>query len=160
MEHVNEIDYKIALAEVDEILYFTDESIVSKIPSSFKTFIKENKDKSYVSNINPYMPLEEQDLRPDTKAIISLIYRSYVADEQEKEEFKQKAKEEYEEIEKQKNIKYNPDDIFKQNKTFEEIKGDIEKENSEEQMSLVIVKESFFKRIYDKIKMLFSKHNK
>lgn len=160
MEHVNEIDYKIALAEVDEILYFTDESIVSKIPSSFKTFIKENKDKSYVSNINPYMPLEEQDLRPDTKAIISLIYRSYVADEQEKEEFKQKAKEEYEEIEKQKNIKYNPDDIFKQNKTFEEIKGDIKKENSEEQMSLVIVKENFFKRIYDKIKMLFSKHNK
>lgn len=154
MELVKEKEFQIALEEVDEILHFMDEELVSKIPNSFKNFIKENKDKSYISNINPYMPLEEQDLRQETQAIISLIYRSYIANEEEKEYFKQKDKAEFEEIEKEKLEKYNPDNIFK-NKDIvkEETKAE---EVTETQVALAVIEENWIKKIFSKIKDIFS----
>ena len=159
MELVKEKEFQIALAEVDEILYFTDENIVSKIPSSFKQFVKENKDKNYISNINPYMSLDDQDLRPETEAIISLIYRSYIADEEEKEKFKKKDQEEFEEIEKQKSIKYNPNDIFKQNKVSDLLKANNEteiKDEQNEQLAITVFEENLFKKILNKIKNIIS----
>ncbi len=87
-----EIEYKIALAEVDDILKFTDKEIVDKIPQSFKDFIKQNKDTNYITNINPYLPINSQNIKDETKSIIALIYRSYIATEDEKKKFAEQDK--------------------------------------------------------------------
>ena len=60
---IDDEKYKIALAEIDDILKFSDDEILLKIPESFKKFVKENKDKKYISNINPYLPLSYQNLK-------------------------------------------------------------------------------------------------
>lgn len=158
MELVKEKEYKIALAEVDEIIYFMEEEIVSKIPNSFKNFVKENKDKNYISNINPYMPLKEQDLKPETQAMISLIYTSYIADEKEKENFKNKAQEEYNEIERKKIEKYSPDNIFNKKDRLERNIEDtkIEPINKGEQVALTMINENFLKKLFRKIKNIVS----
>ncbi len=69
--------YKIALAEVDDVLRFTDNSILSKIPESLKKFISENKMENYITNINPYMQLKYQKISEEAKAILSIIYQNY-----------------------------------------------------------------------------------
>lgn len=157
MELVKEKEYRIALAQIDEIIYFMDDEIVSKIPNSFKNFIKENKDRDYISNINPYMALEDQDLKPETQAMIALIYRSYIADEEEKENFKRKAQEEYDEIERKKIAKYNPDNIFKNKNILKRTTSNTENERmNKEEKALTVIHENFFKRVLSKIKNLIS----
>ncbi len=163
MNNINAKEYSIALAEVDEILYFTDNWIVSQIPSNFLKFIKENKDKSYISNINPYLPIEKQNVSDEAKALISLIYRTYIADKQEKEVFERKDKKEFENIEKQKREKYNPDNILKNQNTLgliEKNKAHIENEKIDkttEEKGITEIKENAFLKICNKIRKMIVK---
>lgn len=84
----NEKEYKIAFAEVYDILKFTDKSVIDKISKSFIKFIDDNRDKNYITNLNPYLPLEEQEMSETARNIIDLIYMSYLATPEEKLEFR------------------------------------------------------------------------
>lgn len=72
------VEYQNALAEVDYILGITSEEILKKIPKSLLNFIKKQKTNNYQFTINEELSLAEQSLRKETRAIISLIYRSYL----------------------------------------------------------------------------------
>ena len=67
--------YKIALAEVDSILSYTDSKILEKIPKSFQQFVKENKEKDYTVTIHKGVSLEQQNISKEAKAILALLYR-------------------------------------------------------------------------------------
>ena len=75
---IDDEKYRIALAEIDDILKFSDDEILLKISESFKKFVKENKDKKYISNINPYLPLKEQNIKPETASILALINKDFL----------------------------------------------------------------------------------
>ena len=47
-----EVSYQNALAEVNEILKYTEEDLVAKLPKSFQKFIIENKNNNYNVNTN------------------------------------------------------------------------------------------------------------
>ena len=147
----NEKIYRTALSEIDDILHFFFFFIKSKIPNSLMDFINKNKDPNYISKINPYVPLQEQDFMEETKNILALIYRSYVATDEEKQEFLRKDKQELEKIEEDKKLKYNPDNIFQN----ENLKKDvIEKENTE---IAVIEEKNIFQKLFSKIKNILKK---
>ena len=76
--------YQNALKEVYDILENTDEELVNKIPKNFMEFIHENMNPQYKSNINPNIDIDKQNLLYETSAILSLIYHSYWATEDEK----------------------------------------------------------------------------
>ena len=69
--------YQNAFKEVNDILEFTDEDLINKIPTKFKDFIKNNMNKNYVTNINPEITIDKQKLLKETESILSLIYRTY-----------------------------------------------------------------------------------
>ncbi len=99
--------YQKALKEVDEVLKYTDINLLKKIPNKFINFIHENMDNSYIININPNVNLTEQVLLPETENILTLIYLSYWATNEEKEEYynNQKVKvKSYDEIFKNENV--------------------------------------------------------
>lgn len=135
-----EQEYKIALAEVDDILRFADLEILNKIPKSFIKFIKDNKAK-YITNINPYLPIQEQNITEKTRAIISLIYRSYLANPEEKGKFAKEDMLELEQIEIDKRIKYNPDNIFKKSNIIETTN-----------VPMVIEKKTAWQKAFEKIR--------
>lgn len=160
MNNIKDKEYKIALAQVDDILFFTDNKIVSQIPMDFLNYIKNNKEQDYISNINPYLSLEEQDILDETKALISLIYRSYIADKNELLEFEEQDRIKIIEEENKKREKYNPDKIFKKEiqdvrennlEELEKIKKDLE------QKAIAIVKQDFISKICNKVKSIFFK---
>ncbi len=156
MDNINlqEEKYKIAFAEIDDILYFTDDAIKSKIPTSFFKFIKQNKDINHINNINPYLSIEQQEVSDEAKAIMALIYRSYIASDEEKSDYQKKDKFELDKIEKEKNLKYNPENIFKNQKSdFQKVNEDsIEYKESNlvvnEQISMIKKIKDFFRKIF------------
>ena len=90
---------------------------------------------------------------PETKALIIEIYIKYlVENEDEKEAWEIYKKECLNKVEEEKKAKYNPDDIFKNNivdgkpiiEEYEEISVPVSKK-----------KESFFRKILNKIKDFF-----
>ncbi|MCL2859870.1 MAG: hypothetical protein FWF46_04795 [Oscillospiraceae bacterium] len=139
--------YRNGLAEVDEILKFADEESLKKIPEKFKEFIKENKS-NYIAKIDPKKNLDEQDLLYETKVILSVLYRDYWSSEEERKQLIEKDKIELQKIENEKQEKYSYDNLFKKKQV------EVEKSYDNEIKSLV-VQESLFKKILNKIKRFF-----
>ena len=114
MDKTKELSY--SLAEVKYILNYTDKELVDKIPKKLLEFIEKNYDRNYKVNIDINNPLKEQVISKKTLGIMALIYRDYLCDDKEREEYNallEKNQREYEEKQMQ---KYNPNDLFKNNK--------------------------------------------
>lgn len=143
------VDYKKRLVEVDEILSYLSEEDYDKIPEDIKNFIKENKDSEYEWKYDETKDLKDQDVDRDTIVILSYINSEYLLSAEQKELMEQiyelneqKAKEELKE--RQSGIKV--EDLFK-NK-HEENK---EKVNEEKKEIAEVKKETFFRKILNKI---------
>ncbi len=142
--------YKNSFKEVYDILENTEDELVSKIPTKFMNFLKENMNPNYKTNINKDEELDKQHLLKETEAILSLIYRSYWAIEEDKKEFSQKDKQELIEKEEKRREQYPVNDIYE---VFAKRKNinNITVDNN----IMVIKKESFIKRIFNKILSIF-----
>lgn len=135
-------------SETYAILQLLQEEFLSKIPSNLIEILKTEKDDTYDVNINPNIPLEEQNLHPDTISLLAMLKVDYwCEDEKEKQElleiFNKNEEEEQNDLRKQ----YNPDNLF-ENKKREDIKN----ENSQE---LIEYKETRFIRIINQIRKVF-----
>lgn len=75
-----------ACSEIDEILRYLPLEYVSKIPFKLRDFFRKVADKKYVSKIDPYKLLDEQELLPKTKTLITILYRNYWCTESERAE--------------------------------------------------------------------------
>lgn len=119
----------------------------SKISNSFINFIENNKSNTYVSNINPKIPLREQNIRKETKEMLGIIYRDYLCSNEERIDLLQEENEELAKLEFEKRKLYNPDDIFK--------KKDLKENIIKKEVGMIEYKESIIKKIITKIKNLF-----
>lgn len=143
-------EYKNAFKEVYEILQNTDDELVNKVPKKFVAFLRDNMNIEYQTNIDKNVDIDKQLLLPETEDILSLIYRSYWATEEEKIEIYNKDKRELIEIEENKKNKYKDiNDIFEKRKNINNVTID----NS----LAIIQKESFVKRLFKKILNIFKK---
>lgn len=138
--------YQNAFKEVSDILENTDEELIKKIPSKFIEFIRNNMNKNYITNINREIRISEQKLLRETEGILSLIYRTYWATEEEKREFSEEDLKRILETETRKKESYigkNVDEIFEKRKRASE--------NTEKNSLIVVKKEGFIKRIFKRI---------
>lgn len=103
------IEYQNALTEVEAILKLMSKDMLDKIPNSFLNFIEQKKSKSYIPNLNMELSLNE------TRAILSLIYRSYLCNAEEKRKLKIDDSIELVKKEIELNKKYSYENLFKKN---------------------------------------------
>lgn len=144
-------NYACAYKEVIEILKYTRKEDVNKIPKYRILLWKTNMKKDYPFKVDTSKPLEEQNLSDEAKAIIANIFKKYWATDYQKERIEAKEKYDLEQLEKEKYERYNPNDIFK-NKEQSNSEA-----NTTEDVAMVEYKESIFKKLFNKIKKLFSK---
>ncbi len=137
--------YQNAFKEVWDVLQNTDEELIKKIPNKFMDFLQNNMNKDYETNIKLDIPIDKQPILKETEAVLSLIYRSYWATEEEKAEFAKKDKEELsKENTPEKKIAYkNIDEIFKKRSNLNNVAID--------NNLMVIQKQSFFKIFITKL---------
>lgn len=138
--------YKDAYTEVYEILEQLDEEEYNKIPSNVITAIRENRNTEYEFEVDEELELKEQELLPETKAILFNIFRDYLSTPEQKEKIIKMQAEERIRNEQKKQERYNSD-VFANKQKKQPIK--------EEHTELIEYKENIFKRILNKIRQLF-----
>lgn len=152
-------NFKEGLTEVIDILKYMDKSYVEKIPKKFMQYMEENKSKTYIPNIDHTKSFEEAVLKEETKNILATIYLNYWCNPEEKEEYKRTLEENEKKYYQEMQEKYNPDNLFK-NEIKNEKKIETQKNNTVNNIQnteMIEYKESFFKKIFNRIRELFIK---
>ncbi len=145
---------KISFTEIYDLIMFLNDEEKSKIPKKFIKYVEYNRLGDYITNVNPYIPLEYQNVKKQTRIVMAYVYRVYLADEEEKAIFREQEQKEY--LEEQKILQEKERNMFKQvPKPNIAEKNTIEK--TKEVSNLPIVKESFFDKIKNIIKKIFKK---
>lgn len=144
-----------ASVELNAILDNTSIELVNKIPKKFLQFMKENASITYKFEYDKTKTLEEQNIKPKTKGLIALIYKDYLCNESEKQQYLNNIEKILNNIEIEKREKYNPDNVFKN------IKKEQRNLNTDEvigpNLPIQIKKDNIFTKIISFIKKLFRK---
>jgi len=140
--------YMDALSEVDYIVNGLEISELSKIPENFRNFIKNNKSKYYDTNFLKN-DIEVQKLKEETRAILAIIYRKYLAPVEEREKLE---REYHEKILREKKELANNKKV-----EIKEIDYSPKVLKSEEPMSIhkEYKKEKWYEKLLNKIKLIF-----
>lgn len=142
-------------SEVDAFLDIIDEKYKNKIPIKLRNLFKENKDKDYNPVYDANIPIEEQNIKKETIAMIGLLHLNYWCEtEDEKNELRNIFLENQKKYEEKINKKYNLDDLFK-NVSEKKSKDDTEK--IEEPKYMVEYNKPFYVKIMNFFRKLFSK---
>lgn len=142
-----------SLKEVYEIIKLSDIEVRNKIPYKFKRFIYKNMDNTYDAKIDINKSLTEQEgISETTRSILALIYRDYLVDSKQSEELKKEELKIAIKVEEKKREKFDTRELFQKINIEEAHNQDINNKN--ENMMLVEIKESFFKKILSKLKTL------
>lgn len=143
------VQYMEAFAEIDVIFKLMPKELLDRIPLSFRNLISNKKLVNYKMNIKTDIPIEKQELKKETKAILSLIYRTYIVSPEEKEKLKLEDTQELKRIEKEIREKYNPDNIFKKKN------ANIVLENEISQLPINYSNLKWYQRLYNKMLKVF-----
>ena len=139
-----------AYKEVYTILQDLNEEEYNKIPLEIIETIKENSNDEYDFVLNDELELNEQELLPETKAILFNLFRDYLATPMQKEKIIKMQSAERKKLEKKKQANYTNVNIFERNES-----KDMEKIINQESQLIQIKKETFFEKLISKIKSFF-----
>lgn len=139
-----------AYTEVYIILQELNEKEYSKIPPEVLETIEKNMNNEYEFMLDDELELKEQQMLPETKAILFNLFRDYLATTEQKEKIIKIQNEERQKNELRKQQNYNVD-VF-QNKTKVSTKP-IKNQDNE----LIEYRESIFTKIVNKIRNWFVK---
>lgn len=149
--------------DIEIILNALPEEDRNKVPMKLRKFISENKLENYESEVRIDVPIEEQDLSPDTRTFIGMLYLNYwCKDEEEKAEIKKVFMDN--EAKKQKELdekfeifkKYDTNQIDNELKSEKDMQENIvESEIKTEESNMIVYKESIIRKIINKIFGIF-----
>jgi len=147
-------DRKEAYVEVLEVLRHMELKYIKKVPEKLRKFLKNNSSKDYIFHLDESKPLKEQNLKKETLSLLAMINLNYWCEsEEEKKDLKKKYYKNEEKYQEELRKKYNPDDIFKRKSKPLEPKSC----NFEDELIMVEYKQSFFKKILNRINELLKK---
>ena len=146
------VTYANAMAETLYYLKGIRQEDIDKIPKKFMEFLEENASKDYECNFDYTKPLKELNLRDETKGIIGAICLNFLcSSDEQKKMLLDKLKINEQNYQEELREKYNPDNIFKNDKT------EIAKPVPNEMALKPVEKQSILERIFSKIKSVFKK---
>ena len=144
-------ELKIAAKEFNEILNnMVPSEYILKIPEKFRNFLKEIENKEYICQIDLNKNIDEQNITEKTKDLITVVYRNYWCNTEEREELDKILTENEKKYQEELIKKYNPDNLFKEQKV------DTESHNTTE-TSMIIYKNNLFNKIKEYLKRIFKR---
>lgn len=146
------IKYSEAIVEVLEILEYSDDNILEKIPKKLIKFWERNKSKTYKPNLDHNKSISEMNLKDKTKSILSMIYLNYLCNDAEAKEISSiiNHNEEIYQTELIKNR--NSQHLEKVQNTI----NTINENTKSTSITIIDNKESIFKKIVNRIKRFFN----
>lgn len=98
--------YHNAFTEVYEIISYLDECDYNKIPREIISVIEENRNKDYEYFLDDSISFEEQEMLPETKAILFNFFRDYLSTKEQKEKIIKFQRNQRAKLEEEKRKKY------------------------------------------------------
>ena len=147
------VEYANAYKEVLDILKYVPKEDYEKIPKKKIEMFSKCANYDHFFEYNPDITLEEQNVSDIAQTIIAILFRDYWATDEQREKIIAKENYDMELLEKEKEEKYNPENLFKNNK-------EIIKENKIENAEKSLVKVSnikWYKRAWIFLVNLFKK---
>ena len=151
-------EYSEAIVEVLDILQYSEDYIIERIPKKLIEFWERNKSTTYKPNLDHSKPINEMKLKDKTKSLITMIYLNYLCDETQKKNTQLILKNNEEKYQKVLREKYNPDNIFNRNQVIKEEKKIENYTETKQNMQMIDYKESFFTKIKNIILKFFNKN--
>ncbi len=132
--------YTNAFSEVYTIINILSEKLKKNIPTQLLELIEKEKNENYDFKYNDSLPIDEQDISSEAKAILTLIYRNYLCDSDEKKEL-----DEIFEINEKKYYEKLTTNMFKNSQKLDNI----------EETELIVYKENVITKIIKKFISIF-----
>ena len=165
---------KRSYTEILEIIKYLPKDEYDRIPKEEIEFYNENKDNSYSFSFDPNKTLQEQNISRETNALIVMLFRNYIATEQQKEKLDIILKQNEEEYQAKLREQYSYDKLFKNSKELSDSNeksierqtesiepNQLEKEKSENvnwsTQKMVVYNKGIWARIRHFLKSLFKK---
>ncbi len=148
----SDLIYGNVAAELLEIFKYLERTIKEKIPVDLEQKLIELRNESYVFKIDKTKSLNDQNILPETRQILSMIYLKYCCSEEESADILKKKKSKDLEIENIKREKYSVDNIF-------DSKENVETQEEPSNMEMIVYNEttSIYQKIIHKIKLFWKK---
>lgn len=144
-------EYSEAIAETLDILEHTQESDVNKISKKFMDFLKENASKTYKPNLDYTKRIKDMGLKNKTIGILSIINKKYWCNDEERQIFEEKLKQNEIKYQKELNAKYDTNKLFK-NKELKKVA------NTNVTNLTEYTEQKWYQKIFKKIKRVFRKN--
>lgn len=139
------MEYEKCLVELDVVLNHLTKEDLKKIPEDILKGIKEKKDKEYIWKYDENKELKEQQLNRKTIVMLSYLNMEYLLNNEQKELMKKIHELNEQKAEKEKQERYNVDDLF-----------DNIKDTKSTGSALIEVKEeSWYHKLFKFIKNIF-----
>ena len=142
---------RIALTEVNCVLENSEDEVLTKIPNKFKEYLNANMDREFTPNFIPGLAIFAQPISMEAKELLKLVYRDFLATEDERKILIQKEEKILNtnaEQERNKQIQTTPVDVF-------EKKEERPKENEPiKNLQLIKVEEKWYKKLFRRLKNL------
>lgn len=142
-------NYPKAYKEVYIILNYINKEDLKKIPQSFIDMLKRKMNKDYEFKLDTSIDFQEQNLLKETKVILGYIFLNYWGTKEQKETIEKKFRNDIAKKEEQK-IKYNRDEIFKNNNAIR-LRQNV---NQNEDVKMIEYKRNILKQFIYKLKNL------
>lgn len=143
-------------SEVYSILNLLGNNYIAKLPKSLFKMIEEQKSSTYNPQYREDKNLNEQNIKRESLSMIALFHLNYWCNSnEEKEQLKQLLKNNEEKYQAEIREKYNPDNLFKNQKQ----ENTTESQPCINDVAIVKYKENnFLQKLFHKIKYLFKKN--
>lgn len=142
---------RIALTEVKCVLENSEDEVLTKIPNKFKEYLNANMDKEFTPSFIPGLAIFAQPISMEAKELLKLVYRDFLATEDERKILIQKEEKILNtnaEQEQNKKIQTAQVDVF-------EKKEERPKENEPiKNLQLIKVEEKWYKKLFRRLKNL------
>ena len=112
-----DIEHANAYCEVLEVLKNIEEEDYLKIPQEKIEVFKEFSNKEYDFKFDPNKSLDEQNVSKIARTVLAILFRDYIATEEQKRKILNYQKKAEEILEEEKKEKYSYENLFKNNKT-------------------------------------------
>lgn len=143
-------NYANAYKEVLVVLNNLIKEDYNKIPKEYIEFLTENCNNDYDFFYDTSKTFEHQDLLDETKYILFGLFEKFGSSEMQKQKIRAFRNNYYQKIEEERKAKYNTD-IFKDRNNYKQEKDNV----ITNEVSMVEYKDSFIRRIINKIKRIF-----
>lgn len=143
-------EYSLAFSEILDILNHTKKEDVEKIPVGLLEFFKTNALKNYESKLDFNKSMVDMNLSEKTIGILSIIYKKYWCNTEQRKVFEEKLKQNDIAYQKMLSEKYNTEKLFKNKKLDETVGTEI--------TNLITYEEpKWYKKIFGKVLRFFNK---